>query len=215
MKSAISAICLLLSLMILFGFPFLANCEDSSPATVPVLSPEAAERANHDALKESSKKRVTGIIKEISHVISPETAAYDECNFTLLLSSENEDYIITVPMFINRCLTEFSDKKVNDFLVVEIIPFEMTSKRIQEIQTIDDINDFEHTMFYSDAIKNDSQKKEMYIDQKKKAEWLNQLLEEVEQEINNYQSNLSDREELDKEIDEQRSLGFQAKQKTY
>ena len=187
------------------------------PAAVPVVSQDEAKKANNEALKAASRRPINGTIKAISHTISPETAAYDNCNFVLVLRSDSgEEYVITVPMFINRQFTPFALLKEGHPLNVVIMPYEETSNEIQEIQTIDDINDFEKDMYYVDAIDKDYNTGLLMIDPRKKDNWLEQLRAEVEQEINHYYLNIKEnKDELEKELENFKSGKFIGLQKSY
>ena len=208
-------LCLVFSLAIsLYG---QNNGAESAPSAVPVASTEKAEKANVEAMKEASITTVRGTIKEISHIISPDTAAYDDCNFTLIIKDDKGvEYLVTVPMFVKRQYTSFARKKAGDNLKVKMIPFDETPEPIQEIQSIDDINDFEHTMYYSDSAINDEEESALFIDPEKKAIWMHQLLEDAEQDFDSYQRNIKDIEnELRQEMDGYKRRIFKAKQESY
>ena len=187
----------------------------STPAAVPVASQDEAKIANDEAIKAASRRLIRGTIKAISHMISPETAAYDNCNFVLVLRSDSgEEYVITVPMFVNRQFTPFALLKEGTSLNVVIMPYEETSNEIQEIQTIDDINDFEKDMYYADAIDKDSNTGLLLIDPEKREIWINTLLAETELQLSKYNAIAgNNQEERDNEIAEFRKKGFQAVQK--
>lgn len=189
----------------------------STPAAVPVISQDEARKANDEALKAASRRPINGTIKAISHTISPETAAYDNCNFVLVLRSDSgEEYVITVPMFINRQFTPFALLKEGTPLNVVIIPYEETSKEIQEIQTIDDINDFERDMYYAEEIDEESNSGILFIDPEKREIWLKSLLQETELQLSKYETIVgNNQDEREKEIAEFRKKGFQAIQKPY
>ena len=187
------------------------------PVDVPVVSQDEAREANDEALKAASRRPINGTIKAISHTISPETAAYDNCNFVLVLRHDNgEEYVITVPMFINRQFTPFALLKEGTPLNVVIIPYEETSKEIQEIQTIDDINDFERDMYYAEEIDEDSNSGILFIDPEKRDIWLKKLLHETELQLNLYNSLISEnKDERESEIAEFKKTAFHAVQKAY
>ena len=129
------------ALVFLLQLPLLTSCQFSEPSAGSV---PASEDPN-GALEDPSTIRVRGTIREISHTISPETAPYDDCNFTLLIDEADSDncYYVKAPMFVKRSFTAFARKKAGDSIELRMIPYEETSEAIQEIQTIDDINDFE------------------------------------------------------------------------
>jgi hypothetical protein len=208
--SAVLFSCFLLSSVFAF-------CQDPAPSAVPVHTSEKTEKADVEAKKEPSV--IHGAIKQISHTISPETAAYDDCNFTLLIEETGSDnsYYVKVPMFVKRSYTAFSGKKAGDEIIIRIIPYEETSEAIQEIQTIDDINDFEKQMYYADAIIEDSiSKGALTIDSKKKEAWLNTLIKETELQLSEYGKHIQEnKEEREKEKNELKNVSFKAIQKSY
>ena len=164
----------------------------------------------------TSMKKVSGKIKAISHTISPDTAAYNDCNFTLVLSENNIDYLITAPMFTNRVLTPFALKKIGDVLSVRIIPFEAVSERVQQIQTVDDINDFEKRMYYADTIITDTGKKKLIIYQQKKELMLQKILKETKEQIYEYNTRIAiDAHKRKHEISELKKRSFTSIQKKY
>lgn len=187
----------------------------NAPAAVPVISLREAKDANEEALKFAPQENVRGKIIALTHTISPETAAYENCNFVLALGDDNgNEYVLTVPMFVNRKFTAFAQMKVGDILDVQIIPFEEASKEIHEIQTIDDINDFEKDMYYADTIY-EQRNHFLSIDPKNKEIWLKKMLQETELQLVQYEKLISkNKDERDKEINEYRRTVFHAKQKS-
>jgi len=218
MKSLIATI--IASLFVASFFTYGQNNDERTsvpaPAAVPVVSVEEAREANTEALKEASKIAVSGTITAISHTISPETAAYDDCNFTLLLNAKDgNEYVITVPMFIKRQFTPFARMKVGGMLDIRMIPFEETSNEIQEIQTVDDINDFEKEMYYADTIESDSINI-LVMDPEKNEIWRKKLLQETELQLSKYDKLISENmDEREKEIEDFKKKTFRTVQKPY
>ena len=209
--SAVLLSCLLLS-------SFLVSCLGSASPVDSESASEVAETANPETIEDASTKYACGTIKKISHTISPETAAYDDCNFTLLIEEAGSDncFYVNVPMFIKRTYTAFASKKVGDTIKIQIIPYEETSEAIQEIQTIDDINDFEKQMYYADAIEDIILKGSLIIDSRKKEAWLHALTQETERQLSEYEKHIQEnRKEREKEKNELKNVSFKAIQKSY
>ena len=206
------------ALVFLLQVPFMTSCRFSASSADPGSASEDAENANPEAVEDSSTMKVRGTIKEISHTISPETAAYDDCNFTLLIDDADSSncYYVKVPMFIKRSFTAFAGKKIGDPIEVRMIPYEETSEAVQEIQTVDDINDFEKQLFYADALDGKVSNGALSIDPEKRAVWLKKLLQETELQMSEYEKQLSRNEKKrEKEIDEVKDVSFKAVQKPY
>jgi len=201
---------------------FSVFCQDSvkrsdTPSTNPVTVSNGAGKEEPAGMKDAEIS-VAGIIKTISHVISPETAEYDDCNFTLLLEAEgeNQEYFVVVPMFEKRVLSPFAHQKAGDRISLRMIPYQMTPEAVQEIQMIDDINDFGKQMFYSAALTEDDAKGALVIDPGKKNTWLKKLLRETALQLSGYYDKIAENmEERDAEISEFKNVTFKAVQKPY